>query len=130
MNKHDLNELFKTDSEFINNYSMFHPEVESNLEAVVEDNWNKIKDLNIVNTEYGYFAVDNSDVVPWIVGFYVKPEYRKNNTLELDIKEATSGMFLTCVSNTNTRAINFLTKFCKIMNKDNIKTVFYCMRGK
>lgn len=129
MIKSDLIELFKDDSEFINNYSIYNPQVENVLETVVDDTWLKIGNLKHHHTEYGYFAIDDKDLVPWIVGFYVKPEFRKNNSLAEDMKNATNGMFIVAAWNENTRAINFLNRFCKQMNKDNSKTTFYFMRG-
>lgn len=129
MIKEDLYKLFEKDIEFINNYSMYHPNVENNLESVVNDTWIKIADLEHFRTSYGYFAIDRKDVVPWIIGFYVTPEFRKNNTLIEDMKRETGNLFMTAVSNTNLKAINFLSKYCKQLSKDNEKTIFYYIKG-
>lgn len=130
MNISKLAELLFQDSEFVSNYSLYHPEVDNDLDSVVFDMWNKIKDLKIYEKEYGYFAIDDkSDIINWVVGFYVLPKYRKNNTLMEDIKRETKELFIVAVSNTNERAIKFLNKHCKVMKKDMDKTIFYSKRG-
>jgi len=129
MVKQDLFNLFKEDAEFISNYNSFHTEVESSLPSIVNDTWKKIKNLRKVKTHYGYFAVDSTYAIPSIVGFYVLPEYRGCNSLMKDMITETDYMFLCTVSNTNKRAYNFLNRFCKIMETDSIKTVFYYVRG-
>lgn len=129
MIKEDLLNLFSQDIDFVSNYSKYHIEVAPDLDSVTDDMWFKIKDLDINSRDYGFFAIDNKDVIPWIVGFYVKPEYRKNNNLIVDMIVKTSGLFCVTVSNTNERAIKFLNKFCKQMEKDDMKTVFYYSKG-
>lgn len=125
-----LAQLLFQDPEFVINYTLYHPEVENDIDSVVFDVWNKIKDLKIHQKEYGYFAIDDkSDIINWVVGFFVLPGFRKNNTLMEDIKKETNELFLVAVSNTNERAIKYLNKHCKVMKQDMEKTIFYCKRG-
>lgn len=126
----ELAEMLFQDPEFVMNYSQYHPEVYNDLDSVVFDMWDKIKDLHIHRKEYGYFAIDDkTDCVNWVVGFFVLPEFRKNHTLLEDIKKETNGLFMVAISNTNERAIKFMEKHCNIMTKDNTKTIFYSKRG-
>lgn len=122
----ELAELLFQDPEFVNNYSMYHPGISNDIDSVVFDIWGKIKDLKIHQKEYGYFAIDDkSDIIKWVVGFFVLPDFRKNNTLMEDIKKETDGLFMVAASNTNERAIRFLNKHCIVMRKDMDKTIFY-----
>jgi hypothetical protein len=126
----DLAEMLCQDPEFVHNYSQYHPEVENELDSVVFDIWGKIKDLRIYEKEYGYFAIDDkTDVINWVVGFFVLPDFRKKNTLIEDIKKETNSLFMVAISNTNKRAMRFLEKNCTIMKQDMEKTIFYCKRG-
>lgn len=125
----NMAELLFQDPEFVMNYSQFHPEVENDFDSVVFDMWNKIKDLQIHEKNYGYFAIDKKDVINWVVGFFVLPEFRKNHTLIEDIKKETQEIFCVAISNTNLKAMKFITKHCEIMKKDQDKTIFYCKRG-
>lgn len=126
----DLAEMLFQDPEFVMNYSKYHPEVSNDLDSVVFDIWEKIKDLRIYEKEYGYFAIDDkADVINWVVGFFVLPEFRKKNTLMEDIKKETNGLFMVAVSNTNKRAMKYLEKHCIMMKQDTVKTIFYSRRG-
>ena len=130
MKIHDLAQFLFQDPDFVIRYGQYHPEIGDDLDSVVLDVWDKIKDLEIHEKEYGYFAIDRkSDVANWVVGFFVLPEFRKKNTLMDDIKKETDGLFFVGILNQNTRAWNFLNKHCNIMNKDEVKTIFYCKRG-
>jgi hypothetical protein len=130
LTKDTLIEWFSADDDFVSNYTLYHAEIESKLADVTEDMWSKISGLTHHERDYGFFATDTkTDVIPWIVGFYVKPEYRKNNNLMRDMILETNNLFLCCISNTNVRAVKFLAKFCKIMQEDNVKTIFYYKRG-
>lgn len=125
----DLAQLLFQDPEFVMSYSKFHPEVQNDLDSIVFDLWNRIKDCELHKTEYGYFGVDkDSDILPWLNGFFIIPTMRNKETVTKfwkDVENELGNCFMSGVYTKNTKAINFLKKHGKIMKETEDKTIFY-----
>lgn len=110
MTKQDLFNLYSTDPNFISKY---HGNVNWSIDMCVEDTWNIIKDNERYLYDFGYFSIDREgDIVPRLVGFFIKPEYRNAENKQLLYKELCSKMpnvFLSGLHNKNIKGIKYLS---------------------
>jgi hypothetical protein len=126
MDKQYLKQLFEMDNDLITKYHIVAGE---GLDSCVDNTWNIIKDLNKIKKDYGYYSVDYNDILPAMVGFFIKPEMRNKETVARfwnDVETTMANMpFITSVYNKNEPAVRFLTKKGKILEKTNTQCTFY-----
>lgn len=117
-----LLELYKTDPEFV---SIYHGNDGWSAEQCSKDSWENIKDLELHKTEYGYIAINRFDLLDKLAGFFIKPEYRTEETKERffnDLYTLMPRTFTACVHSSNIKAIKFLCLKGEITLNDKITT--------
>ena len=122
MNKEYLEELYSTDPEFV---SIYHGNTGWTAKQCAEDSWNNIKDLELHKTNYGYIAINRSDLIDRLGGFFIKPDFRTEEVkirFFKDLYELMPNNFLATVHSSNIKAIKFLCLKGKITLDDKITT--------
>lgn len=130
MTKQDLFDLYSTDPELI---AKWHIRAGEGIEVCTDDTWEIIKDHEIHLYSWGYFSIDrDSDIVPRLGGFFLKPEFRNVQYKQYFIRELYDkmpGVFLSGLHSKNTRGIKFLEKLPgaeKVTTTD--KYTYFCFR--
>ena len=107
MTKEDLFNLYST----VPN-DTYHGNVGWTVQMCVDDTWSKIQNHELYLYDFGYFSIDrDGDIVPYLGGFFIKPECRNIENKQLLYKEICSkmpGIFLSSIHNTNEKAIRYL----------------------
>ena len=130
MNKQDLRDMYASDSVLMDS---FHIRSGAGLDACTEDTWDIIKDCDKHLHDWGYFAIDRTDIVPKLCGFFIKRAYRNDEYKQLFYESLCLAMpntFLSTLHNKNTRGIKFLLKFGKIVSVNDKHTFFVFKKGR
>lgn len=132
MDKKDIHDMYSSDPKFI---SIYHGLNSPELEDCINDTWEAIKDSDLHSYEYGYFAIDNSDLIPKLTGFFIKPEHRNAEIKQLfkeELFKKTPDCFLSALHNDNKPAIKFFLNElqAEIVSKNDNLTYFVFRKGK
>lgn len=117
-----LLELYRSDPEFV---SIYHGNEGWSAEQCTIDSWENIKDLELHKTDYGYIAINRFDLLDKLGGFFIKPEYRNEETKERffnDLYKLIPRTFIASVHSSNIKAIKFLCLKGEITLNDKITT--------
>lgn len=132
MNIGDLKNLYTSEPEI---YEKWHIKAGEGLEVCTQDTWDIIKDHDKYLYNFGYFSIVRTPGdLPRLGGFFIKPEFRNEETKSLFIQEVYSKMpkiFASALHNKNTRAIKFLKKLpgLQIVTTKDMYTFFIFKQG-
>lgn len=127
MTRHDLHKMYASDPEILSTY---HIRAGEGLEVCVDDTWDIISNCDKHLFDWGYFAIDRSDLIPKLSGFFIYPDYRNAEYKQLFYESLCKEMpktFLSGLHAKNTRGIKFLLKFGNIVTQ-NEKHVHFVFR--